>query len=250
MSDRTPAKRDETLQTALASRGRRNSPFAGKKVHKASNVGLLAMQKVVGSSPISRFPIVPPSKGFLRSPARSRYRAVGRFLHLGVTFPGHHVSLAAGFAFGVALGAEEDRDVGDPHPTAPGYQAPQAGSTGYQPERSVRGSCSPFCSLWSCCSSCWEAASASAVADNEASSRPPPVPSLPGREVPSPRRLSWRPGTEDCICEAALIARKRSAPQPGVEGCRLHAGAGALTARPGQRRLARLARAPRLSSAR
>jgi hypothetical protein len=66
LSDRTPSKRDETLQTAIASRGRRNWSFAGKSVHNASNVGLLAMQKVVGSSPISR----------LESPAN---RGVSRF---------------------------------------------------------------------------------------------------------------------------------------------------------------------------
>jgi hypothetical protein len=54
LGDTNPSKRDETRQTGQPSPGYRSMSFAGESRRAVRDVALLAMQKVVGSSPISR----------------------------------------------------------------------------------------------------------------------------------------------------------------------------------------------------
>jgi hypothetical protein len=55
LGDTTPSKRDETWGKNDVPPRRRSRLFAGRKRPRPRSYGLLAMQKVVGSSPISRF---------------------------------------------------------------------------------------------------------------------------------------------------------------------------------------------------
>jgi hypothetical protein len=71
-------KRRNTRQPAA--RRRRGCAICRDKAVRADDQGLLAMQKVEGSSPFSRFQEVPAPKPFPRLPARSVRRAGRRFL--------------------------------------------------------------------------------------------------------------------------------------------------------------------------
>jgi hypothetical protein len=69
LGDTIPSNRDETWQRTRRQHWRRSPRFAGRRLTRRHHCGLLAMQKVVGSSPISRLE-TPANGRFLLSPRR------------------------------------------------------------------------------------------------------------------------------------------------------------------------------------
>jgi hypothetical protein len=84
--DRTPGKPGEIWDRTRAVQRPGLARFAGKRQAPWSDVRLLAMQKVVGSSPISRFQEAPVPKPFLRLPAHSVQRARRPFYRPGANW--------------------------------------------------------------------------------------------------------------------------------------------------------------------